>query len=210
MKNYTQKIDVAGNWLDAIIRHSIPEMYREANFDDQCEIYLTKEIVEKGKKWIDEPNKPSLFLTGIPGCGKTYFMTALLRGLTAQNHKWHIFKKSKDLFDQSLSEMFEGTSRSNSYFINKICEVPFLFLDDVGIEKMTERVQAEYYQIIDSRISNNRPFIFTSNLSIENFGNLVGERVKSRLELCYEIQFKDQDLRKELFYKNFDGFLDDN
>ena len=71
-------------------------------------------------------------------------------------------------------------------------------LDDLGVEKPSERIIKQYYNIIDRRLNNLLPTIFTSNFSIEKIGNNLGDRIASRLEMAIEIKFPKKDLRKEL------------
>lgn len=185
-------------WEEVIKNHDIRKMYENADLDKIN--HLPKELLDFAKKWVDAPQKPSLFLTGSVGSGKTYFMTALLRAMVDRGHTWFRFTRSVDLFNQLLEKMME--KKTNEPMLRSIAEVPLLFIDDVGVESMTERVKKEYFSIIDYRISEMLPFVFTSNLSKEEFGNELGERVQSRLNMCMEIEFPCRDLRREInFFK---------
>lgn len=152
-------------------------------------------IGELGEKWINSNKKPSLFLTGTPGSGKTYFAIALLKGLIDLNiYNWLIFIKSDDLDNELLKAVLES---NEAYVLEKYHDVPFLFIDDIGVERVNERIIKQYYSIIDRRLSNLLPTVFTSNLSVEQIGNTLGDRIASRLAMTTEVSFPKMDLRKD-------------
>lgn len=187
-------------WEEVVNNHEIRKMYANAQLDKIQ--HLPPDLIAFAKRWVEAPQKPSLFLTGSVGSGKTYFMTALFRAIVEKGHTWFKFTRSVDMFDDLLQKMMGSNSKSNEHQLKIIAQVPFLFLDDVGVETMTDRVKKEYFSIIDYRISEMLPFVFTSNFSKEEFGKLLGDRVESRMHMCAEIVFPGRDLRKEInFFK---------
>lgn len=44
-----------------------------------------------------------------------------------------------------------------------------LFIDDVGKARLTDRVEAEFFHVIDERCIHLRPTILTTNLNAEGF-----------------------------------------
>ena len=188
-------------WEEVVKTHDIRLMYQEAHLDKI--IHLPQPMLDLAKRWVDSPRRPSLFLSGDVGSGKTYFMTALFRAIVERGHTWFRFTRSVDLFDELLQKMMGASNKSNEYHLRSIGEVPFLFLDDVGVETLTDRVKKEYFSIIDYRTSSRLPFVFTSNFSKEEFGKMLGDRVSSRMNLCAEIVFPGRDLRKEVDVLDF-------
>ena len=80
--------------------------------------------------------------------------------------------------------------------MEKYCEVPVLFIDDLGTEKDSDRVRQQYGKIIDERVGNELPTVYTSNLDLDHIGKTLGDRIASRLQVSYQIKFPDRDLRK--------------
>lgn len=184
------------NWKKAIEIFKIYEKYQESSIEN-CDL-LPIEIVDLGRRWIKHPKRPPLYLYGIPGCGKTYFALALLRGLIEfYNHPFFdcIFEKSQNMDDEFL---YKPSHASEREITKKYIETSFLFLDDLGVERTSERMKRQFYSIIDERVGNNKVTVITSNLSKENIVENVGERVVSRLEHFLTIEFKKNDLRKNL------------
>jgi len=157
---------------------------------DKC--IVGSKIVEIGSQFILKPQ--SLILTGDPGRGKTYFSYCLVRGTVEKfgiaSTRWF---KSKQLDDRIVQEMSKFGSASS--FINSLCEVPFLFIDDFGVDRDTERAQRDYYEIIDNRWEDEKPTIISTNLSPKRIEETYGERIFSRFKDSKWIKFTGPDLR---------------
>jgi DNA replication protein DnaC len=71
--------------------------------------------------------------------------------------------------------------------MNYYCQVPFLILDDLGAEQITDSgwVADRMYQIIGTRHGDDRPTFFTSNCTPTELADRLGDRIMSRvLEMC--------------------------
>jgi DNA replication protein DnaC len=180
------------NWETAVNRFNIRKMYKNISLENST--LLKPSMVEFGKKWCASPKKGSLFLTGTPGSGKTHFMICLLRALVEQGQEWLFFIKSGDL-DREL--LYAIQDKQEKFCLEKYQEARFLFIDDLGVEKHTDRMREQYYSLIDARVSDYLPTIYTSNLTIKEIGNALGERISSRLEDAYNVKFPNEDLRKK-------------
>lgn len=178
-------------WETAIKRMHIPKMYWDVQINK-----VNAGIATIGKEWVTSSPMPSLYLTGNPGSGKTYFSYCLLRQLTELNrYPWIIFVRSDEL-DEELLQAVE--SRNEGAVLEKYTEVPILFIDDLGVERVNERIIKQYYRIIDNRLSNYMTTVFTSNLSLEGISKSLGDRIASRLKMATHITFPNKDLRNEL------------
>ncbi len=79
-------------------------------------------------------------------------------------------------------------------WIEKLCKVPILFLDDIGKEKSTPRVVVELFNIVEERTSRALPTIITTNytramlIHKSKLGQDPGEQILCRLsENCVQI-----------------------
>ncbi len=176
-------------WEEAIKLFKIHESFHDASLDKA--IYLEPDIIDKGKRWLALDKKPSLYIYGIPGCGKSYFTHCLFKGLIDAGHNWVQFVRSEALDEEFLHATY---NRCEKNVMDKYCEVPYLFIDDLGTERAdAERVIKQYYGLIDTRTGNRLPTIFTSNVEIKDLK--LGERIPSRLALSIPIPFPPVDLR---------------
>ncbi len=168
-----------------------------ASFDTQC--LLNPNLITWGKKWLTSRNKPSLILQGNPGCGKTFFSIALLKSLwdRLQPYPFIIFKISSQLDSQLLSAVM-GKSDSHADSIIKMCsESTVFFLDDLGVETSSERVQRQYFEIFNARYAQNRLTVLSTNCSIKQLRDKFGERIYSRLKSFKLIKFPEVDFREK-------------
>jgi DNA replication protein DnaC len=82
--------------------------------------------------------------------------------------------------------------------LDRYSEIPILFIDDIGSESNKDRIREQYCHIIDERVGNKMPTIYSSNFSIEQIAETLGDRIASRLYVSYQIQFPPGDKRKRL------------
>ncbi len=189
------------SWKDAVSQFKIQKIYENASFENCTEI--PKKIVEIGKKWISTKKKPSLYISGPCGSGKTFFMTALLRSLIEiEGYGRMIYKRCYSLDSELLNAFNEG---NEEYILKKYSEVEFLFLDDFGVERQSERVNRQFYVILDERVGNRLPTVITTNFSIEITREKFNEKIESRIKSFFEICFPNEDLRESTTF----DFLDE-
>ncbi len=178
------------SWEDSARGFNIGTMYWDAHLNNAH--LLPKKLVDYAQGWLNKSNRESLYLVGVPGCGKTYFSVALWKGLFERN-EFGIFVKSGDLDLELLQAIRDGDEFS---VLRKYAEVDVLFIDDFGVERESDRMIRQWYSIIDSRIGNNRPTIISSNRKKNEASS--DPRIISRLELALELKFPGKDLRKTI------------
>jgi len=88
--------------------------------------------------------------------------------------------------------------RNGDYFLlDDIRDCHLLFLDDFGTERPTEFALEKLYEIIESR--NRKWTILTANLSVEQIGSRMDNRIASRLirggSVVVDVQAQDFNLR---------------
>lgn len=131
-----------------------------------------------------QPECPA-FVHGPPGSGKTHLAVGYLRERLLVNEYGGRFVRAVDLF-KLLRESFEDGSRTSERKILTTYgrETPFLVLDDLGSEKVSEYVEQSLYDLIDTRYNDALPTLITSNLSPTQLAEHYrdhGERLVSRI-----------------------------
>lgn len=158
-----------------------PKRYHEAWIDD-----VPDNILNKIKN--DEHN---LFLYGSCGTGKTYILQALRKNYIA-NTKNIVYYNSTDLADKFRIEALE-----NNQTLNKLLDFKgLIIIDDFGAEKYSEFIEASFYRLINNRWDNMKPVIISSNFTISELAQRIGDRITSRIVgMCDVIEVGGVDKR---------------
>ena len=102
--------------------------------------------------------------------------------------------RSRDLDRRVLSDLkYYGTG--SSILISRSKEINILFIDDLGCERDTPRIQDDYEDILDSRVSNEKVSVFSTNLGSDALNKKFGPRFLSRLKIFHWIKFDGEDRR---------------
>lgn len=83
---------------------------------------------------------------------------------------------------------------------NKVDQAQLLVLDDIGVKNSTDYELDVLYAIINKRINDNMPTIYTSNLSPADLQKVLGERLSDRIVSYSDvIEFRAPSGRKSNF-----------
>jgi len=128
----------------------------------------------------------SLYLWGPTGSGKTHLAIALMReDWIAKPSRRPVFVKAPMMLLE-IRKAFstppsEQTGDSEQAIINRYSTADLLVVDDIGTEKVSDWAIQTLSVIIDQRYSEMRRTLVTSNLSLEDLSNRIGDRTASRL-----------------------------
>ena len=122
-----------------------------------CEV--ADQVLEKGY---------GMYLFGASGTGKTHLTACICNELISSYHQC--------LFTNFLeiSKLIKANFNKNTdaeITIKRICEIDFLFIDDLGTELLKKNgednwLQEQVFDIINKRYNNRKPTIFSSNYSL--------------------------------------------
>lgn len=170
----------------------VPELFWNANL----------EAVPENMAEVLKPGG-SFFINGVVGSGKSYMMAATVRAylMTAKMFKFtegdyyrfeperkeFLFMAEYNLFNQIRS--CYSRNKCEMDFIDRICRVPLLAIDDFGTEPNKEWISSKMFSIIDRRYCSNRKTLITSNVSLEYISQSIDDRIASRIsEMCTIIE----------------------
>jgi DNA replication protein DnaC len=175
------------NWENFVEIQKVPAMYSDLNL-----LALNENLKNIGRKWLKEKN-PLIFY-GSVGTGKTYFAYCLAKALlTKTNMDKIIFTKSKAMDDKLMNEYSQYGNSNNA--IEMFSEIDFLFIDDFGIERASDKMERDLMEILDNRWANFKTTVITTNLDAENIEKFYGLKISSRLKEFEWIYFGTKDLR---------------
>lgn len=149
-----------------------------------------------------------LLFQGPPGVGKTHLLVGLLKRLCERGIEC-LFLDYQDLLRQ-IQNSYNTTVHTTEYeLLQPVLSTEIVAIDDLGNNRISEWVEDTVTYVVNHRYSNNRPTLFTANLSEEGlqgkpgdrftqatFLERLGPRVASRLkEMCTFVPLKAPDYR---------------
>lgn len=143
-----------------------------------------REFVQKFK---EDGQTDGLLITGPIGSGKT-FLAACMANALLQEGAILLFVVVPDLLDRlraTYDQVRTGGEYTERDLMDAAREVPLLFLDDLGAHNYTEWAKNKIYSILNYRVNYRLPVIITTNLSLEDLSEHLGERTTSRIcQIC--------------------------
>jgi len=144
-----------------------------------------------------------LCLIGPPGIGKTHIAVSILRTAILESGARGLFYDVRDLLRVIRSTYNPVVRTAEMDILRPVMEAELLVLDDLGAEKTTDWVEETMNLIVNTRYSERRPTIFTSNYEdlpddadLDTLKVRVGFRVHSRLhEMCEFLEYDGADYR---------------
>ena len=171
----------------------LPPRYHDADLYKMDVDNNNQEAVKAAYDFLENP-RSCLLLTGDTGRGKTWIAAAITRELILQGLA-PLFTTASDLFSL-LADSYRRDSFEASFA--KIKKLPALIIDDLGVEKTTDRALEHMYGLIDFRYSWEKGTVITSNLSGRDIGERYGTRIMSRIKQsgkAVEVKGKDRRLQ---------------
>lgn len=134
------------------------------------------------------------------GSGKTFLSTILGNELSKRGRRVRWYSMTNLL--QEIKACYDRESSTSSADIINLCRnCEVLILDDIGVEKQSAWVNETMYTILDYRMTQCKPTIFTSNHRPHELS--YDERIIDRITRMTElVEMPEESIRKKLNAKN--------
>ncbi|MBR4893374.1 MAG: ATP-binding protein [Clostridia bacterium] len=166
-----------------------------------------KNILNHTKNFIDNfdnAGTKSLLFTGSTGVGKTYLSGCIAKTLidNGKNVLYQSCIKLSEVLDEYKFNR-ENAMYDTKSIIKDLYEIDLLIIDDLGTEFKTSYTLTALFELINSRLINNKKMIISTNLSVLELKEVYSERLFSRFIGEFLIlEFTGEDLRiKNIFAK---------
>jgi DNA replication protein DnaC len=186
---------------------NIPRRYQHCTLDNFLAYNesLTRGVAQAGRLVDAFPAATAgLFLEGQPGVGKTHLAVAVLKAIIAKTGARGLFYDTRDLLRVIRSTYDPAIRTTELEVLRPVLTADLLVLDDLGAEKTSEWVDETMNLIVNTRYSERRTTLFTSNypdIPDDTDPNAllfrIGARMRSRLhEMCEFIVLDAADYRE--------------
>lgn len=119
-------------------------------------------------------------LSGGVGNGKTCLMSAV--GNALADRGFSVLYTTAFLFNKKLLEYHTSDLTAKAHILDEFLNADMLMIDDLGTEQIYKNVTLEYmYDIFDTRFSEGKAVMITTNLTNDEILDRYGERIYSRL-----------------------------
>ena len=182
----------------------IPRAYEGETFADYTVTDGNRKAVEAAR-WMLAGGS-GVFFYGTKGTGKTK-LAAIIANERARAGSPVLFASVPDLMADIRSSFKDGTT---SEAVQAVKNTPFLVLDDLGAERMTEWVGEQLFCIVNHRYNECLQTVVTSNYNptqiirrmatVDRGGNVIddmqGQRIMSRIYgMCERVEIRGADWR---------------
>lgn len=169
---------------------------RELEDAHMAKIDQSQEILALVAKWLVK-DKNMFYFCGNVGTGKTYFCSAWFNHLREQGKhvraysEYKLFSYLRSVIQKNWDPMIE---------LEKICDCPYLILDDMGSSSMTDWQKEMLFEFINMRSESGLPTLITSNLKRKDIRETFHERVESRIYAAKNIviELNGEDRRQRI------------
>jgi DNA replication protein DnaC len=165
----------------------------------------SKKLIADIKKALDSPC--GLYFCGPPGSGKTHLLASCMHIIIGDRTRKYTglhaqFRSIPALYLEIKSSFSKDYKRTINELVEYYSYLPYLFLDDLGAERITDFTIETLYIILNNRISNSdgglRTFI-TSNYNLLQLQDKMDDRISSRiLEHCEVFKINKPDYRVKI------------
>lgn len=173
---------------------------KKSNYDNYM---IASGIPKKFMAVQEKEDGRSLFITGSFGTGKTHHSISVMKN--------YIDNLPDSCFVQPFSRLpafitvpelllkirsVFSLQKCEDEIVDKYADSPLLVLDDLGAEKTTDFALQTLYIILNRRDGNMLQTIITSNLSLDEVKDRLGDRIASRIAgMCSVLKIVGKDRR---------------
>ena len=180
--------------------------------EGQAEIYgFLRQYVGTFSRTDGEPIKSPYLWSESPGTGKTTTASALISEWIARDYLGAIKRGEQPrqfsayfLDVNALQTSYNLATMTNDdeamkrigAIIKRAQDAPFAVIDDIGVRSASEAFRAYVHAVINYRVTEGKPTVYTSNLPIEEMANVFDERLYDRIrDQCAPIEFAGESRR---------------
>ena len=158
-----------------------------------------KQVLEYCRKYaadFDSKTSENMLFYGTTGLGKTHLSTSVAKAVIDRGYDV-VYETAQEFFDDFEHEKFSRDFNSDKQSVTeKYFDCDLLIIDDLGTELSTQFTVSCLYNIINTRINNEKPMIINTNLTQKELRQRYADRITSRLFGEFSVMvFSGEDIR---------------
>lgn len=143
---------------------------------------------------------PNLLLQGGTGLGKTYLSACIARTVSANGFSvaYETASACLSAFEAAKFRPFTPMGEQGQARVDQYLTCDLMILDDLGTEMITPFSVSALYALINTRLTNGKPTIISTNLPDADLRRSYSAQILSRLEGEYQtLPFRGTDIRRQ-------------
>ncbi len=147
-------------------------------------------ILNKTKSFIETFDKEggNLLFYGETGLGKTYLSNCIAKSLLDTQHTV-LYQTAIHLFEDVCADVImknsQNTDSRDTYHYLYHCDL--LIIDDLGTEFTNSFVSSELYDILNTRMREDRSTVISTNLNLQELTERYSDRITTRIFAEYKV-----------------------
>lgn len=158
--------------------------YQYSEVQQKTCLQLAEDALKACKNFVSDVKadryRQGVILEGDIGSGKTHLAAAIANELLDAG-KDVLFLVVPEFLDELRASYQESNDGTEAALMRKAKNIPILILDDLGAHTYTTWTQSKIFMLLNHRLNYNLPTVITTNLSLTEIGEALGERTASRL-----------------------------
>lgn len=165
---------------------NIPKRFAESSFDNYEESVANSKAKRLCKayadKWLDRKAKGGgLVLCGKPGTGKNHLACAIANQVIEEHQDEVLLTTALRIARKVKATWAKDSTESEWEAMAVYVEPELLVIDEIGVQFGSEAEKIILFEIINTRYEEMKPTILISNLSQEELGAYIGDRIIDRM-----------------------------
>ena len=137
----------------------------------------------------------NMFFYGHSGLGKSYMCNCIAKALIDAGY-FVIYMSAYKLFTTMTNVRFNNATTEEREAAKLLQECDLLVIDDLGTEGTNNSTNAEFFDILNTRLRANKSTLISANLDLGDLNRTYSERIVSRIIGNFKIfKFIGNDLR---------------
>ncbi len=177
------------------------------NFSRLDEHYYTgedlvhfRDAVNTCHRFIDDfsVSYRNILFFGPAGTGKSFLSGCIAKELMDRGHSILYFG-APQLFSTISTALKDSEREETDSLYNGLYHSDLLIIDDLGTEYINDFTNSQLYSIINERILGRKPYIISTNMSLNDLRDAYSERLTSRLmQDTYICRLNCRDIRRQI------------